>query len=46
KADKAMHGYGIKSIKTIAQKYDGIAAFTCEDNVFTAKINLRNQQKD
>lgn len=43
KKDKERHGYGIKSIQTIAQKYDGIALFTCEDKVFNVNINMANQ---
>ncbi len=42
KADKEKHGYGIKSIRAIAQKYDGIVLFTCEDKIFTVNINVRN----
>ena len=42
KSDKGKHGYGIKSIKTIVQKYDGFANFTCENNIFTTNINMAN----
>lgn len=42
KSDKELHGYGIKSIKTISQKYDGMVLFSCEDKIFTININLGN----
>ena len=42
KADKLNHGYGLKSIKTIAQKYDGDVFVSCEGNIFTAGINICN----
>lgn len=43
KADKEKHGHGIKSIKTIAQKYDGIVLLSCENKIFNANINLANK---
>ncbi len=42
KADKLNHGYGIKSMKTIAQKYDGDVFVSCEGNIFTTSINICN----
>lgn len=42
KADKVNHGYGIKSMKTIAQKYDGDVFVSCEGNIFTTSINICN----
>lgn len=42
KADKLNHGYGLKSIKTIANKYDGDAFVSCEGNIFTVSINICN----
>ena len=42
KADKNNHGYGIKSIRTIAQKYDGDALVSCDGNIFTISINICN----
>lgn len=43
KSNKRNHGYGIRSIQTIAQKYDGIVLVSCENNIFTININLGNQ---
>lgn len=43
KSNKELHGFGIKSIQTIAQKYDGSACFTCENKIFSANINLINR---
>jgi len=40
KSDKDNHGYGIKSIKAIAQKYEGTAQFKNEKGSFTAIIFL------
>lgn len=42
KKDKTSHGYGIKSMETIAKKYDGMVFFSCEDMIFTVNINLGN----
>ncbi len=42
KADKLNHGYGLKSIKTIAQKYSGDVFVSCEGNIFTTSINICN----
>lgn len=43
KSDKEKHGYGIKSIKTIVQKYDGIVLFSCENKIFKVSINMANK---
>lgn len=42
KADKVNHGYGLKSMKTIARKYDGDVFVSCEGNIFTTNINICN----
>ncbi len=42
KADKTNHGYGIKSMKDIAVRYDGDVFFSCEKGIFTTSINLPN----
>lgn len=42
KSNKDKHGYGIKSIETIARKYDGFTLFKCEEKMFTININLAN----
>jgi sensor histidine kinase regulating citrate/malate metabolism len=44
KQNKEIHGYGIKSIQAIANKYDGIVLFSCKNKVFSANINLGNHQ--
>lgn len=43
KSDKENHGYGIKSIKTIAQKHDGIVSFSCDKLIFNISINMANK---
>lgn len=43
KFDKEKHGYGIKSIKAIAQKHDGIVSFSCDNRVFNISINMANK---
>ncbi len=35
KSDKTSHGFGVKSIKTIAAKYDGTVSYNVEDGTFT-----------
>lgn len=43
KSDKEKHGYGIKSIRTIAQKYDGIVSFSCKNKIFNVSVNMANK---
>ncbi|MCC8099811.1 MAG: GHKL domain-containing protein [Clostridiales bacterium] len=38
KADKENHGYGIKSIRYVAQKYDGTVSVRTEDGWFYLKV--------
>ena len=38
KRDKRIHGYGIKSIKYTANRYDGVVNITAENNWFELKI--------
>lgn len=42
KSDKLNHGYGLKSLKTIARSYDGNVFVSCEGKVFTTSINICN----
>ncbi len=42
KTDKLNHGYGIRSMKTIAAKYDGDVFISCENGSFTVSINILN----
>ncbi len=44
KADKSLHGYGVKSIKSIASRYGGTADFECNENKFTVRINMVNKK--
>ena len=41
KADKSNHGFGLKTIRRIAKKYDGIADFYIENDLFCCTVNLR-----
>lgn len=38
----ALHGYGIKNIKKIVDKYEGALSITCNGNVFETTITLIN----
>lgn len=40
KGDKELHGYGIKSIRRIVDKYDGTIAFQIEDRMFKVNISF------
>lgn len=40
KRDGGLHGYGIKSIRYIAEKYGGSARVQTEDSVFTLTVNI------
>ena len=42
KSDNNAHGFGIISMKQLADKYDGEVLFTCKDNVFTTSIVMKN----
>ncbi len=44
KDDKLNHGYGLKSMKSIAQKYSGELFTDCENNRFTLTITMVNNQ--
>lgn len=35
KKDKLNHGFGVKSIKTVAEKYEGTVSYAVEDGTFT-----------
>ncbi len=40
KPDKASHGYGVKTIRSIAEKYGGNASFYEEDDKFICQVNI------
>ena len=40
KKEDGLHGFGLKSAKTAAEKYDGMVRTTCEDNIFRAVATL------
>lgn len=42
KTDKAQHGYGLKGIETITNKYNGNLSLSCENNIFTLSAILVN----
>lgn len=44
KEDKSNHGFGIKSIKNIAKKYDGSAEFSEQNGYFIAEVWLKNME--
>lgn len=44
KEDKNNHGFGIKSIKNIAKKYDGSAEFSEQNGYFIAEVWLKNTE--
>jgi sensor histidine kinase YesM len=46
KQNSASHGFGIISMRTIAEKYDGEIIFECENGVFRVTITLRNGQSN
>lgn len=45
KSDKRFHGYGTKSIESIAEKYSGSAKFTSEYYKFNTLVILSNNEK-
>ena len=42
KNDAKIHGFGIISMKQIAEKYNGDVIFSCDDGVFTIRIIFNN----
>lgn len=40
KKDKTRHGYGLKSIRSIAEKYGGFVRLNYEDNVFVVEVQM------
>lgn len=40
KPDKVLHGYGIKSVRRIVEKYDGTLLYQMKDGVFGVKISF------
>ncbi|MCX4312304.1 MAG: ATP-binding protein [Clostridia bacterium] len=45
KSDKRFHGYGVKSIKFVCDRYDGDITIKAENNVFTMNILFMNGVK-
>lgn len=43
KKDKSKHGYGVKSIRNIAEKYNGFMNINYSDNVFKAEVHMLNK---
>lgn len=42
KLDKLLHGFGLESIRQLAQKYDGHSSLEYQDYVVTLKVILKN----
>lgn len=40
KKDKTRHGYGLKSIRSIAEKYGGYAKLNYDDNIFVLEVQM------
>lgn len=40
KQDKALHGWGIKSARAAAERYDGVVNCSCKNRVFQAVVTL------
>ena len=43
KANKSFHGYGLKSIKMIVEKYNGQMSINTKNNQFTIDIVFENK---
>lgn len=44
KKDKTKHGYGLKSIKNIAEKYNGFMSIIYDDNKFKIDVEMLNNK--
>lgn len=40
KEDKNLHGYGLKSVQRIVEKYDGIIKYETENKIFTTSLSF------
>lgn len=40
KQDKTIHGYGLKSVRRIIRKYDGVFSFSVKEKIFITKISF------
>lgn len=38
KADKALHGFGLRSVNSVLKRYGGTMTITQEDNIYTASL--------
>lgn len=46
KADKKNHGYGMRSMKDVVKRYDGVIKSNISQGVFYLNINLKNKLAD
>ena len=44
KKDKTKHGYGLKSINSIAEKYNGFMSIIYEENKFKIDVEMINNK--
>ena len=44
KKDRTKHGYGLKSIKSIAEKYNGYMSIIYDDNRFKIDVEMLNSE--
>ena len=40
KSEKSLHGYGLKSVKRIIDKYEGIISYQAKDRAFVVKLTF------
>lgn len=45
KEDKAIHGFGVKSVRSIAERYGGSVGFSENENKFTAEVWLKTEKQ-
>lgn len=46
KRNREIHGFGLQSVKEIAEKYDGTVSFEQGDGVFSVIVMLKNSRSD
>ena len=44
KDNKTLHGFGLYSLKTVVQKYDGKVELSADDHSFTVQLELQLRQ--
>ena len=45
KKDKRLHGYGLKSVNNIVEKYNGVFSYSIKEQVFKVNLSFYDTKK-